>query len=153
VWLGLYAVENNWLHKGKKMPNAHNYLTSFQVITGMKWLDFDYKTVWWINHLNRNEVLYNILIEFGIPVELVRLIQMCLNKTCSRVRVGKHLSGRLATKNSLKKGDNHNCFGNFALKYDSERVQVNQEGLKLNSIHQLLFYADDVNILVGACIL
>jgi len=36
--------------------------------------------------------LYNILIEFGIPMKLARLIKMCLNETCSRVRVGKHLS-------------------------------------------------------------
>jgi purine nucleoside phosphorylase len=27
----------------------------------------------------RREVLYNILIEFGIPMKLVRLIKMCLN--------------------------------------------------------------------------
>ena len=37
-------------------------------------------------------MLYNILIEFGIPMKLVRLIKMCLTETYSRVRVGKHLS-------------------------------------------------------------
>jgi purine nucleoside phosphorylase len=32
-------------------------------------------------------VLYNILIEFGVPVKLVRLIKMCLNETYSKVRI------------------------------------------------------------------
>ena len=40
----------------------------------------------------RREVLYNILIEFGIPMQLVRLLKMCLNETYSRVRIDKHLS-------------------------------------------------------------
>jgi hypothetical protein len=33
----------------------------------------------------RREVLYNILIQFGVHVKLERLIKMCLNETCSRV--------------------------------------------------------------------
>jgi len=36
------------------------------------------------------------------------------------------------------------------LKYASRRVQVNQDGLKLNSTHQRLTYADDVNVLGGS---
>ena len=40
----------------------------------------------------RMEALYNILIEFGIPKKLVRLIKMCLTETYRRVGVSKNLS-------------------------------------------------------------
>ena len=35
----------------------------------------------------RTEALYNILIQFGIPMKLVRLIKMCLTEVYSRVWV------------------------------------------------------------------
>ena len=55
--------------------------------------------------LVRREVLYNVLIEFGIPMKLVRLIKMCLTEMYSRVWVGKNLSHIFPIKNGLKQGD------------------------------------------------
>ena len=40
----------------------------------------------------RREVLYNILIEFGVPKNLVRLVKICLTETYSRVSVGNNVS-------------------------------------------------------------
>jgi len=53
----------------------------------------------------RRAVLYNILIKFGIPRKLVRLIKMCLTETYSGVRVGKKLSDKFPIRNGLKQGD------------------------------------------------
>ena len=50
------------------------------------------------------EALYNILIEFGIPLKLVKQIKMCLTENYIRVRVGKNLSDMFPIRNGLKQG-------------------------------------------------
>jgi hypothetical protein len=42
------------------------------------------------------EVLYNILLQFGIPKKQVRPIKMCLNETYSKVRIGKLFSDKIS---------------------------------------------------------
>jgi hypothetical protein len=68
-------------------------------------------------------VLYNILIVFGIPRKLVGLIQMCLNETCSIVRIGRNLSDKFPIQNDLQQGGilSPLCF-KFALEYTIRRV-------------------------------
>ena len=61
------------------------------------------------------------------------------------------MSDRFPIRNGLKQGNTLSpMLFNFALEHAIWRVQVNQDGLNLNGTHQLLAYADNVNILGGS---
>jgi len=58
------------------------------------------------------------------------------------------VSDRFPIRNGFKQGDALTpLLFNFNVEYAISRVEENQDGLKLYGTHQLLAYANDVNIL------
>jgi hypothetical protein len=81
---------------------------------------------------------FNILIKFGIPMKLTRLIEMCLSEICSRVRVRQQLPDTFPIKNGLKQRDVLSpLLWNFASEYAIGRAQANQESLKLKATYHV----------------
>jgi hypothetical protein len=65
-------------------------------------------------------------------------------KSCT----GKHLSDSFPIQNGLRQGDALSpLLFNFASEYAIRNVQETYLGLRLKGIHQLLTYADHVNLL------
>jgi hypothetical protein len=73
---------------------------------------------------------------------------MCLKETHSKVCIGTYLYDNFHLHNGIKQGDIYSPFlSNLALEYAIRKVQENHVCPKVNGTHQLLVYADDVNLL------
>jgi hypothetical protein len=80
----------------------------------------------------RRKVFYIILSEFHVPMKLVRLTDVCLNKTY-KVSVAKHVSDLFHTQNCLKEGNVlPPLLFNMALESIMETVKETQADVKLN---------------------
>ena len=95
--------------------------------------------------------MYQILVLLGVPKKLVRLIQICLNGSTGKVRVGGNVSEPFMIRDGLKQGDGlSTVLFNLTLEYVVRKMQVSQMGATLNGTTQILGYADDLDIL-GDC--
>jgi hypothetical protein len=108
IKLAVVIIMEYWRKNGSKMKQYISYFIAIMKA---------YDSV-------RREVLYSILIDFGVPMKLVSLIKICLNEMYSKVHVGKQLSDSFPFQNVLKQGDALlPLLFNFALEYAIRKVQ------------------------------
>jgi hypothetical protein len=50
----------------------------------------------------RREGFYSILIEFEVPMKLIRLIEMCFSEIYNKVRIRKYLSDNIPIQSNLR---------------------------------------------------
>jgi hypothetical protein len=62
------------------------------------------------------------------PLKLVRLIQLCMNETNNRFRVGRKSSDRFPVRNGVKQDVYRYCFSTFTYSVLLRGVQLNQDG-------------------------
>jgi hypothetical protein len=86
------------------------------------------------------EILYSILIEYDITVKVVRLIKVCLNKTCSKICIVKYV--RCISYSEWS--ETRRC--SVPIVFQVWFKICHQEGMKLNVTHQLPVHADSVDI-------
>jgi hypothetical protein len=86
--------------------------------------------------------------EFGIPMELLRLLKMTLANTNSKVKIQGKLSPSFETTTGLAQGDSLSILlFNLCMENIIRNVTINTGGTIFNRTRQCLAYADDVVIL------
>ena len=88
------------------------------------------------------------MLEFGIPLKLVRLTQATMEGTTTKVKVQNKLSECFHIQNGLRQGDALACISfNMALEKIIRDANINQRGNIFYKSVQILAYADDIDII------
>ena len=76
------------------------------------------------------------------------IMKTCLGGTQTKMTIGNYLLSSFPIENGLKQGDPLSpLISNLALECAIKKVQENRLGLHMNGKHQVLAYADDVNLI------
>ncbi|XP_062709021.1 uncharacterized protein LOC134288373 [Aedes albopictus] len=97
--------------------------------------------------VKRNE-LWQITIEHGFPVKLIRLVRVTLGSSKSGVWVADEISSLFVALDGLKQGDVlSNLLLNITLERAIRRAGVQRSGPIVTKSHVLLGFADDIDII------
>ena len=102
---------------------------------------------WEVLWLHKKRILVCYPIKFGIPIQLIKLINTCLDSVQSKVRIWNYLYFSLPTQNGLKPGDAlslqlFHCTPEYAIR----KIQETNLGLDMNGTSQVVTYVNDVNL-------
>jgi hypothetical protein len=97
----LLGIISGFLHNRSTTDHMFCFRQILEKKMGVPQLFTDFKKAY---DSVRREVLYNVLIEFGIPMKLVSLIKMCLNKAYSNGHIDKYSSDNFPIQKDLKQG-------------------------------------------------
>ncbi|XP_071653719.1 uncharacterized protein [Temnothorax longispinosus] len=97
--------------------------------------------------IDRN-MLYKILLDFGIPPKLVRLIRMTMLNTRCKVKINQELTDAFEVARGLKQGDGlAPTLFNLVLEYVIRRTIVDTNATIMSKSRQIVGYADDLNVM------
>jgi hypothetical protein len=86
--------------------------------------------------------------EFGIPRNIIKLVQMTMAKVECSLRIQSHLSESLNVKNGLRQGDALACLlSNIALEIVVHESNIQTRGIIFSKTTQILACADDIDIM------